>query len=276
MLRYRSSCVSRPNHIETVPRPPHEQLERMRQDPRSTVKLIELALAEDRNAIAVLHARGDRAVLNAALALCHSPKVGHRRIGALILGQLGSPKRTFPEECCDALLCLVHHDQSHEVVIQAVFALGHLGNARSEPDLIQLRHHPDRDIRHGVAFALCGAKTPSSVQALLELMEDPYELARDWATTGIGQAVSIDSPEVRAALLRRATDDDEIVRAEALHGLARRHDERVAIYLIAELSMSRRLKYLFVDAAKTFLGIDEAQDTDAEILLSALQAFFGR
>ena len=44
--------------------------------------------------------------------------------------------------------------------------------------------------RHGVAFALCGTDRPASVQALLNLMEDPYGRARDWATTGIGQTVS--------------------------------------------------------------------------------------
>ena len=119
-----------------------------------------------------------------------------------ILGQLGSPERTFREECCDALLHLVGHDSDRRVLIVTVFALGHLGNRRCEPDLIALRDHADDDVRHGVAFALCGTDRPASVQALL----------------------------------RRASDSDAIIRAEALHGLARRRDERVVPYLVAELA----------------------------------------
>src|SRR5438552_1893383 len=75
------------------------------QDRRSTSELIEAALVEaDRQedppgsylAIAVLHARGTRDVLDAAaLASCRSPDPKRRALSAEILGQLGSPERTF-------------------------------------------------------------------------------------------------------------------------------------------------------------------------------------
>jgi HEAT repeat protein len=254
----------------------------MRLDPRSTSELIETALAEaeladdppdgEYLAVAVLHLRGTREVLSAALELCGSPDPKRRDLGAVILGQLGSPERTFPEECCDALLDLVRHDPDPQVLRKAVFAFGHLGNRRCEPQLIALRSHPDQAVRHGVAFALCGATSSASVQALLELMEDPYERARDWAATSIGQTVSIDGPEIRAALLRRATDDDVFTRAEALHGLARRHDERVVPFLIAELPLDQQGAHLFDEAAKAFLGLDEEREVDTEELLAALRS----
>jgi HEAT repeat protein len=261
---------------------PMSGLERMQRDSRSTADLIETALAEAEweevplghlLAVAVLHARGTREVLEAALILCGSPNPKRRALGARILGELGSPERTFPEECCDALLDLVRRDDDRRVLVKAIFAFGHLGSCqRCEPDLIALRNHPDEDVRHGVAFALQGATSPSAVQALLELMDDPYEMARDWATTSIGGTVSLDGPEIRAALLRRATDDDEITRAEALHGLARRKDERVVPYLIAELPVDRERTYLFEDAAKAFLGVDEEQKVDSAALLAALRS----
>ncbi len=225
--------------------------EQLKADPRSTAELIDAALTRDEEshdgwrAATVLHGRGTREVLDAAMALCRSPDAHRRACGALILGQLGVPDRTFPKQCCEALLDLTRHDDSEYVVGEAVFALGHLGNPCAEPDLINLRHHPAPAIRHGVAFALCGATSTPAVAALLELMEDPHDLARDWATTGIGGTVSIDGPEIREALLRRANDVDEITRAEALHGLARRHDERVAPYLRTELQA--------VGSAPTFL-----------------------
>jgi HEAT repeat protein len=259
---------------------PISGLERSQRDSRSTAELIETALAEaDWNevplghylAVAVLHARGTREILDAALILCGSPNPKRRALGAEILAELGSPERTFPEECCEALLDLVRHDADRRVLIAAVFAFGHLGRCqRCEPYLIALRNHPDEDIRHGVAFALQGATSPSAVQALLGLMEDSYAMARDWATTSIGQTVSIDGPEIRAALLRRATDDDEITRAAALHGLALRKDDRVVSYLIAELPVNRERPGLFDDAAKAFLDLDGERNIDSAALLSVL------
>jgi HEAT repeat protein len=254
--------------------------ERLRQDRRSTSELVEAALAEgDRDppegeylAVAVLTERGTRDVLDAALALSSSPDPERRVLGARILGQLGSPERTFPERCCDALLDLLRHDHDRQVLITTIFAFGHLRNPRCEPDLIALRDHPDDEVRHGVAFALCGSDRPASVQALLEMMEDHSFEVRDWAATGIGGTVSLDGPEIRAALPRRATDTDEITRAEALHGLARRRDKRVVPYLIAELSAEQERMHLFVDAAKTFVGIDEDTKVDSDLVLASLQA----
>ena len=146
--------------------------ERLRRDPRSTPELIETALAEaeraddlpdgDFLAVAVLHARGTREVLSAALELCGSPDPKRRDLGADILGQLGSPERTFPEECCDALLDLVRHEPDLGVLRTTLSAFGHLGNRRCEPELIALRSHPDHAIRHGVAFALCGATSSAA------------------------------------------------------------------------------------------------------------------
>jgi hypothetical protein len=103
-------------------------------------------------------------------------------------------------------------------------------------------------------------------------MEDRDAEVRDWATTGIGGIVSLDGPEIRAALLRRATDTDEITRAEALHGLALRGDTRVVPYLIAELTAGRQLEHLFCDAAKSFLGIDEDDKVGSERLLARLRS----
>ncbi|MFZ1991301.1 MAG: HEAT repeat domain-containing protein [Alphaproteobacteria bacterium] len=277
-----------PNEAKANEAPRLTGLQRLQQDQRTTAELIATALpaanvlahTEQTNddllasydALAVLHARGTRDVLEGALALCAAPEPRQRILGAAILGELGSPERSYPEECCDALLNLVRHDRDPGVMMMAVSALGHLRNRRCEPELIALKNHTDEEIRHNVAFALCGTENPASVQALLELMEDPYDRARDWATTGIGQTVSIDGPEIRAALLRRANDSDEITRAEALHGLARRHDERVVPFLIVELQANSEREHLFQKAAQTFLGVDEESEIDSAELLIALRS----
>src|SRR5471032_134427 len=108
----------------------------MKRDTRSITELIETALIEEARdddmlgegkyyAVSVLHHRGTREVLDAARALCASPDPARRELGALILGQLGSRERTFPEECCDALLELVRNDVEIDVKSMAIYALGH-------------------------------------------------------------------------------------------------------------------------------------------------------
>ncbi|HEY2874625.1 MAG TPA: HEAT repeat domain-containing protein [Reyranella sp.] len=223
-------------------------------------------------ATVALHERGSREVLEAALTLCTSLDPKWRSLGARLLGELGSPERTFPEECCDTLLGLLS-DPSQAVVISAIYALGHLGNRRCDSGVLALQDHPEPAIRKGVAFALSGTSLPEAVPVLLKLMEDPDVEARDWATTTLGQASRFDNPEIREALLARATkDDDEIVRGEALHGLAWRGDKRCLPLLVAELEQAGDHAHLFVDGAKLCLGIDEMEEVAVQDLLADLRA----
>jgi HEAT repeat protein len=239
--------------------------------------LIEAAFLEQQDefdnpcpATVELQARGTREVLDASLTLCRSLDANWRALGACILGQLGQPDRTFPEECCDALIALLR-DPAEDVQIAAIYALGHLGNHRCDPDLLAFETHPEPAIRKGVAFSLAGTTLPQAVPVLLRLMKDSYVQARDWATTTLGNATGFDTPEIREALLERATtDDDAMVRGEALHGLVRRGDRRAASLLIPELSGEKG--HHFEDAAKTVLGIDEWEDTPIEELVAGLSA----
>jgi HEAT repeat protein len=273
--------------------------ERMLADPRPTDALIAAALlgprsehaeaehAFDLNAYspaALLMERGTHDVLEAALLLCDSAQPLKRDLGARILGQLGSP-RTFPEECCDRLLRFLAQEEDLEVLATALFAFGHLGNHRADPEIAKLKNHSADSIRHGVAFALADTVDPDGVRALLELMRDPHTLARDWATTSIGQTVQLDTPEIRNALFERLCDDDRATRAEAHRGLACRHDERLLAYLIAELELEfgpsspdRDEDYdcYFRDAAKIYLEIDEESEVGAPELVFGLKALVSK
>jgi HEAT repeat protein len=214
---------------------------------------------------------GSRDVLIVAARLCRSGADSERILGARLAGELGQPERRFPEECCDLLLEVLASEGSIDVRLAAIFALGHLGNRRCEPALVALRKHPDDRVRHAVAFALCGSESAPSVNALLELMDDPYHLARDWATTSIGGTFSLDGPIIREALLRRAADDDEMTRAEALHGLARRRDARVVPLLVRELSRHDARDHLFVDAAADYLGVGGSNTLGSEEIIARLK-----
>jgi len=60
-----------------------------------------------------------------------------------------------------------------------------------------------------------------NLQRLITLTRDTDLTNRDWATMLLSQT-DISTPEVLAALLDAASDEDDVVRAEALLGLARR------------------------------------------------------
>ncbi len=249
-------------------------------DTWSTAALIEVAFVEQQRdddtlcpATVALQQRGSREVLEAALTLCRSLDSQWRSLGACLLGQLGHPDPTYPEECCDALVGLLRRDASTDVLIAAIYGLGHLGDHRCDADLLAYGNHPEPAIRKGIAFALVGTTFPAAVPVLLTLMNDPYVQARDWATTALGAATCFDGPEVREALLQRAErDDDDITRGEALHGLARRGDRRARPLIAAELTGASGSLWAFEAAARTCLGLDEAEPVKEEDLIAALRA----
>ena len=77
---------------------------------------------------------------------------------------------------------------------------------------------------------------PEAIAGLIELSRDAATNVRDWATFGLGSMTEADTPELRAALLARVTDDDPETRGEALIGLANRRDERAIEPILHELA----------------------------------------
>ena len=76
----------------------------------------------------------------------------------------------------------------------------------------------------GSAFA------DANLRRLIAFTRDPDRSNRDWAALLLAQR-ELDTPEVRAALLHAAGDEDEYVRGEALAGLAAR-DPALALPLV--------------------------------------------
>lgn len=200
-------------------------------DPRTTAELIRMALeAPDEDAawkfIATLEARSDREVLDSALELCRSSDTARRKLGARLLGQLGTPGSGFPDAAFEGLSNLLKHEENEQVLSAIAFALGQLDDSRCLDLLLKLKSHPDAGVRFGVVNGISGQNHPAAIQTLIELSRDEDKETRDWATFGLGTFIDADTPEIRNALAARLDDSCEETANEALVGLARRRDPR--------------------------------------------------
>lgn len=217
--------------------------DKRKKDTRTTEELVAGALQGGQDdeqaweAIRELQRRGTRDILDAAQELLRSPLAKERGRGADILAQLGTPVRTFPAECVDALVSALRREADPGVLNSIAVALGHLDDERAVSVLVPLAGHSDPAVRSGVVFGLLGHSNEEAVDALIRLTSDPDEDIRNWATFGLGSQVEeVDTPELREALVRRLSDDNAEVRGEALIGLAKRKDSRVVDALRRELS----------------------------------------
>jgi HEAT repeat protein len=220
-----------------------------RNDPRLTADLIHLALTEtDEDAawepVTVLQCRATHEVLDTAEQLCASSVAKEREVGANILGQLGSPKRTFPDECFQVLSRMLLTEEDPGTLNAIAVAFGHLHDPRCIDLLIPLKTHPNEDVRYGVVHGLGWHNHPATIEAMIELSRDVDDDVRDWATfylgglndSGTPEITFIDTPEIREVLWARVSDSYVDARMEAFVGLAYRKDSRIVKPLLEELA----------------------------------------
>jgi len=223
-----------------------------RNDSRLTAELIHLALTEtDEDAawepVTVLQYRATHEVLDAAERLCASSFAKERELGANILGQLGIPERTFPDECFQILFRMLATEEDPGALNAIAVAFGHLDDPRCIDLVLPLRLHPDSDVRFGVVRAFSAyhtRKCTAAITALIELSNDVDDEVRDWATFGLGALSApededfsfFDTPEIRDALWARVSDSYVDARMEAFVGLAYRKDPRIIKPLLEALA----------------------------------------
>ena len=223
-----------------------------------TSELIDLALIEaepwDYDYIPILQHRGTKDVLLAAQKLCLNSEIAARKLGVDILGQLGTPERTFPDECLHTLLDLLATETNERVLYSIGVALGHLQDPRAVEPLIKFKNNPDADVRYGVVVGLLTQEDSFAIETLIELSTDEDVDVRNWATFGLGAQIDLDTPEIRAALWQRLAEEDtqdpdtHEIYGEALVGLARRKDAQIIPLILKELE-SNTMSVLAVEAA---------------------------
>ncbi|WP_319420915.1 HEAT repeat domain-containing protein [Pleurocapsa sp. FMAR1] len=190
----------------------------------------------------------------AAQKLCQSHILSEKELGVNILGQLGIPQRTFPEECLYILLQLLNTETNSQILSSIGIALGHLKDPRTVKLLVKFKNHPHEDVRYGVVSGISGHETPLAIDALVELTADNDADVRNWATFGLGTLIDTDTTRIREALWQRLIEEDidtnenYEIYGEALVGLARRKDQRIIPILRKELE-SDQVSVLAVEAA---------------------------
>jgi HEAT repeat protein len=231
------------------------------------------------HAVHALHHIGSREVFDIASNWCRSDEPLQRARGADVLAQLGKtadhPENSFPVESFDVIVALAENEEHIQPLFSAIHAFGHLGDPRAIPLLVRQSTHPEAEIRFAVACA-CGsfANEPPIVPILLELMRDPDEDVRDWATFGLGTLGTVDTPEIRDALAKRLEDSSSDVVDEALSGLAQRRDP-CALPLLLERLRQPGADELTLESAGAMLGMRAGKQQMApEDYISALQLRF--
>jgi HEAT repeat protein len=218
---------------------PRRSDHRRASDTRETSELISAYLrasddSEAADLITTIQYRGGAEEFRAGLALLTSKDSRERAAGAEILGQLGWQDRTFLEESVNALLGALIDTDDH-VLQSVIFALGHRADPRAIEALLPFVDNPSADIRYATVHGLMPHDVPNVVAAMAKLTRDSDRDVRNWATFTLGSQFESKSPTLCAALQERVTDSDPEIRGEALLGLARRGDVRIAPFVQLEL-----------------------------------------
>ena len=199
----------------------------------------------------ILHGCPDD-VFAAASLLVDSSDPRARTLGADLLGRLGPADMPKRDRILRILRGALAIERLPGPTASIVAALGHLGDPSALTLVYPLVFHPSPEVRLAAAFAIATLSPeplgPQARGALIALSRDTNSEVRDWATHGLGTLFDDDCDEVRDALAARGEDQCPEARAEALFGLAVRHDPRAVPLLIKALK-SPQVADLEVDAA---------------------------
>ena len=213
-------------------------------------------------AVRELQQLATREVLERAAEWCRSPDPLKRARGADVLAQLGrtpdDPATKYRKESYEVIFTMTITEKDLVPLRSAIHALGHLGDPRAVPVLSLYENHPDAEIRFALACALGNfTEHARAIDVLVQLTRDEDEEVRDWATFGIGSLAKSDSPAIRDALMERLDDPFEEAREEAIAGLARLKDARVAPALLSALERPD-VPEIMIEAALELLGFSES------------------
>lgn len=179
-----------------------------------------------------------------------------RRNGALILLKVMMPDRLFSELGHQLLMPLLSGETDADALAAMLLALGAYDTEAGVRLIAQYASHTSRNVRIAVARALPPDDTdiPHALflPELLRLCGDEHHEVRRWAMLGLHDLPNGNTSQVCECLARNSNDCDELVRAAAIEGLARRGDDRALPALIGAFRDGQSTGGLF--SAAEWLG----------------------
>lgn len=191
-----------------------------------------------------LRQRGSRSIVDRAMLLIGSADRRQRLVAIDVLNDFGAT-RGFPfrDEYTPVLISALATSDVEELE-NIIAAVGKTGDPRARQSLLDLVTHPSATVRLRLSQALPAfadddiPENDPLVESLLTLMGDIDGDVRDWATFGIGTALTVDGPTVRAALRASLNADGQFdnSRSEALAGLVIRREPGIVHEVLAMLT----------------------------------------
>ncbi|MBF8189919.1 ankyrin repeat domain-containing protein [Nonomuraea sp. K274] len=176
--------------------------------------------------------RADEETYDALARLCVSEDPREREFGVDAIGQFGfaDGEKPFLERTLPLLQKMVTTEGNPQVLRSVLAALGHQGDPRAVPYVLDILGRPGHKRTTTDAIALADVLPPDHEEGLallISMTEDEDSEIRDWATAGLA-GLAADTPRIREALAARLTDPDLRTVAEATRGLAVRGDDRAS------------------------------------------------
>ncbi|WP_246266830.1 ankyrin repeat domain-containing protein [Nonomuraea typhae] len=175
--------------------------------------------------------RADEEAYEALSRLCVSEDAREREFGVDAIAQFGvteDGEKPFLERTLPLLLKMATTEGNPQVLRSVLAGLGHQGDPRALPAVLDILGRPDHKRTMTDPIALADVLPPDHAEGLALLIgmtrDDDAEV-RDWATAGLS-SLEADTPEIREALALRLDDADLRTVAEATRGLAARGDAR--------------------------------------------------
>ncbi|MFZ1790523.1 MAG: HEAT repeat domain-containing protein [Saprospiraceae bacterium] len=185
-----------------------------------------------------LRKRPNEYVFDRAFELIETNKAKEIIIGINILAQLGFDPRYRQNETVEICFRLLEKEQTPSVIEAILFAISHNNKILKKDQILslsELKTHRFSIVRFALIQALSGLKQQDAIETLIELSNDKDHYIRDWAVFALGSQIDTNNEIITNILWERTNDSSDIVRLEAIAGLAKRKDKRVKEILIREL-----------------------------------------
>ncbi|MEU7828817.1 MULTISPECIES: ankyrin repeat domain-containing protein [unclassified Nonomuraea] len=174
--------------------------------------------------------RADDETYEVLAGLCVSEDAREREFGVDAIAQFGfaDDDKPYLEQTLPLLQKMATTEGNAQVLRSVLAALGHQGDPRALPQVLDIIGRPDHRRTMTDAIALADVLPPDheeGLELLIGMTRDDEAEVRDWATAGLA-SLKADTPQIREALADRLDDADFRTVAEATRGLAERGDPR--------------------------------------------------